>query len=223
LIDWQKIEEKVDKKISIEVKVLLELKSKIDNLEQNSVQIKKEFEKIAEELKVTKSKLSGREKSLIQLTEKRSSARKTLDKIREDKLYSDIQVTKLSAKVSDLKTKLAESVEDASNLEKQLKTKAEKSEQIEGKAKKLLEKEKEMQKISLIVKQREKEIEFLKKNFEVEKGKTEYQIKRVMSIEANIARADKILKLLNRVKQSTVNKGFISDKELEQFLIEIED
>ena len=81
----------------------------------------------------------------------------------------------------------------------------------------------EIQKIKSTVEQREQEIEFLKKNLEVEKGKTEFQIKRVMSIETNIARADKVLKLLNKIKQSAMIQGFISDKELEQFLIEIED
>ena len=82
--------------------------------------------------------------------------------------------------------------------------------------KKLLEKEKTIQNSNTIVDQRDKEIEFLKKNLEVEKGKTSYQIKRVESIEAQIAKSENILSIINKMQDLLDVKGFISDKEFEE-------
>ncbi len=92
-----------------------------------------------------------------------------------------------------------------------------------GKAKELLGKEKEIQNFKTIIEQRDKEIEFLKKNLEVEKGKTSYQMKRVESIEAQIIMAENVLKIITKIKDSIGIKGFLSDKELESILIEIKE
>jgi len=185
--------------------------------------------------------LSEREKSLIQLTEKRSSARNSHDKIKEEKLHADIEVTKLTAAKSELEKKLAESTGKIIVLEGQLNNIVTKFEEIErkilvkekenqhreeemlGKAKKLLEKEKGIQNYKSIIEQRDKEIEFLKKNLEVEKGKTSYQMKRVESIEAQIIMAENVLKIITKIKDSIGIKGFLSDKDLESFLTEIKE
>ena len=92
-----------------------------------------------------------------------------------------------------------------------------------GKAKELLEKEKGIQNYKSIIEQRDKEIEFLKKNLEVEKGKTSYQMKRVESIEAQIIMAENVLKIITKIKDSIGIKGFLSDKDLESFLTEIKE
>ena len=201
----------------------------------------KELEEVKDELKKTKDKLSEREKSLIQLTEKRSSARNSHDKIKEEKLHADIEVTKLTAAKSELEKKLAESTEKIIVLEGQLNNIVTKFEEIErkilakekenqhreeemlGKAKELLEKEKGIQNYKSIIEQRDKEIEFLKKNLEVEKGKTSYQMKRVESIEAQIIMAENVLKIITKIKDSIGIKGFLSDKDLESFLTEIKE
>ena len=198
----------------------------------------KELEEVKDELKKTKDKLSEREKSLIQLTEKRSSARNSHDKIKEEKLHADIEVTKLTAAKSALEKKLAESTEKIIVLEGQLNNIVIKFEEIEqkilakeknnlhkeedmlGKAKEILEKESEIQNIKSIIAQRDKEIEFLKKNLEVEKGKTSYQAKRVESIEAQMIMAENVFKIITKIKELIGVKGFLSDKELEGLLSE---
>ena len=63
--------------------------------------------------------------------------------------------------------------------------------------------------------QRDKEIDFLKKNLEVEKGKTSYQIKQVEALEANIAKSESIIGMINKIKELLHVKGFLSDKEFE--------
>jgi chromosome segregation ATPase len=199
------------------------------------------LEEVKDELKITKVILAEREKSLIRLTEKRSSAREPIDKIKEEKLHADIEVTKLSAAKSELEKKLAEATEKITVLEGQLNNIVIKFEKVEhkiltkekdnqhreevmlGKAKVLLEKEKEIQNFKTIIEQRNKEIEFLKKNLEVEKGKTSYQMKRVESIEAQIIMAENVLKIITKIKDSIGIKGFLSDKELESILIEIKE
>ena len=75
MIDWGLAEEKPGKKQSIEGKKLLELRMKSNDLEKSISQRDKELQEVKDELKITKDKLTGREKSLILLTEKRSSAR----------------------------------------------------------------------------------------------------------------------------------------------------
>ncbi len=241
MIDWGLAEEKPDKKQSIEGKKLLEFRSKINDLEQSISQKNKELGEVIDELKITKDKLTGREKSLIQLTEKRSSARKSIDKVKEEKLHADIEVTKLSAAKSELEKKLAEGTQKITTLESQLshitmkfeeigqkiltkeKDDQYKEEEMLRKAKKRLKQEKEIQNIKTIIDQRDKEIEFLKKNLQVEKGKTSYQMKRVESIEAQIIMAENVLKIITKIKDSIGIKGFLSDKELESILIEIKE
>ncbi|GAJ18320.1 unnamed protein product, partial [marine sediment metagenome] len=96
-IDWTKIEESPKKKHSVEGNTLLDFRARIEDLERRLNQLVKELEKQSEDLETVKKKLVGREKSLLQLTEKRSTARKTLDKINEEKLHADIKVTQSRA------------------------------------------------------------------------------------------------------------------------------
>lgn len=83
-IDWTKVEETPKKKHSVEGNTLLDFRARNEDLELRINQLVKELEKQSEELENVKKKLVGREKSLIQLTEKRSTARKSLDKIKEE-------------------------------------------------------------------------------------------------------------------------------------------
>ncbi|MHA1931539.1 MAG: hypothetical protein ACW96X_03310, partial [Promethearchaeota archaeon] len=139
---------------------------------------------------------------------------------------------------SDLEKKLVESTEKITVLEGQLNNIAMKFEEIEnkiltkeredqhreeemlGKAKEILGKEKEIQNSKSIINQRDKEIEFLKKNLEVEKGKTSYQAKRVESIETQMVMAENVFKIITKIKELMGVKGFLSDKELEGLLSE---
>jgi uncharacterized protein (DUF3084 family) len=93
-------------------------------------------------------------------------------------------------------------------------------EEMLGKAKEILGKEKEIQNSKSIINQRDKEIEFLKKNLEVEKGKTSYQAKRVESIETQMVMAENVFKIITKIKELMGVKGFLSDKELEGLLSE---
>ncbi|MHA2399446.1 MAG: hypothetical protein ACXADU_11235 [Promethearchaeota archaeon] len=232
-LDWGKIEERPEKKYLVEGKSLLEMRSEIGALKQ-------ELNQVMEEFKRTKEKLVGREKSLIQLTEKKSSARKSLDKIKEEKLHSEIEVTKLTAANSDLKTKLNGSMEKILTLENQLKAATTNTEQFESKilvkekeiqikeeemlkkAKESLVKDKDIQNIKSKLEQRDKEIEFLQKNLKVEREKMNVQIKKSESFEAKMATAINALRVIARIKELMHVKGFLSDKELEPLLDEIE-
>ncbi|MFW9825210.1 MAG: hypothetical protein ACFFE4_19875, partial [Candidatus Thorarchaeota archaeon] len=171
----------------------------------------------------------------------KSTARKSLDKIKEEKLHADIQVTKLTVANAELEEKLTEANDKITALEGQLHKVVSKFEEIEqrilekekedqsreeeslSKTKEILEKEQAIQKHKTIIEQRDKEIEFLKKNLEVEKGKTAYQIKRIESIEAQIIMAENVLKIITKIKELIGVKGFLSDKELESILVEIEE
>ena len=240
-IDWSKVEENPKKKHSVEGRILLDFRVRNEDLEQRINQLVKELEMQSEDLGIVKKKLVGREKSLIQLTEKRSTARKSFDKIKEEKLHTDIKITQLTAAKSDLEKQRDENIKKITTLEGQLKTNAKnseefgekivikerqlqtKEEEMLNKTKDLLTKEKEIQNMNSLLDQRNKEIDFLKKNLEVEKGKTSYQIKRVESIEAQIAKSESILSIIKKIKDLIDVKGFLSDKEFEPLLNEIID
>lgn len=239
-IDWARVEENPKKKVSVEGKILIDFRVRNEDLEQRISQLVKELEKMVEDIEITKKKLAGREKSLIQLTEKKSTARKSLDKVKEEKLHADIKVTQLTAAKSDLEEKLNASTKKITTLESQLKLAVKNSEEVEqkilrkekeiqtkegdmlSKAKDLLDKEKIIQNSNSLLGQRDKEIEFLKKNLEVEKGKTSYQIKRIESIEAQIAKSENIFGLIKKIKDLLDVKGFLSDKEFEEIYASIQ-
>ena len=231
-LDWIKIEERPEKKYAVEGKSLLELNSQIEAL-------KRELNQTMNEFKRTKEKLVGREKSLIHLTEKKSTARKSLDKIKEEKLHADIEVAKLTAVNTNLKMKLDESIEKIMTIENQLKGAVESTEVVQSrilikekeiqnkeevmleKAKESLSKDKDIQNIKNKLKQRDKEIEFLKKNLKVEREKMNVQIKKFESFEARMATAINALMVISKIKELIKIKGFVSDKELEPLLEEL--
>ncbi len=63
-VDWSKATEKPDKKQAVEGRFLLDLRSKIDDLEQKLKQKEQKIEKLSKELNGTKEKLSEKEKSI---------------------------------------------------------------------------------------------------------------------------------------------------------------
>ena len=78
------------------------------------------MKKANSELKTTKGKLAGREKSLTDITERKSTARKSLDQIKEEKLHVDIEISKLATIKANLEEKLTEAIAKITNLEKQI-------------------------------------------------------------------------------------------------------
>ena len=115
-IDWAKIEEKPNKKIAVEGKLLLEKRSKIKSLEQDLKREQENLRRTTDELKITKEKLAGREKSLTEITERKSTARKSLSHIKEEKLHADIEIAKLQSTNTSLEEKLTEAVSEAKML-----------------------------------------------------------------------------------------------------------
>ena len=235
-IDWTKAEERPDKKLSIEGKYLLELRNKINELEQVLIKKQEELERITSEWKITKDKLAGREISLTELTERRSSARKSLDKVKEQKLHTDIEVTKLRAAKAELGKKLTEAVAKITNLEKQLSVNVRNSEEMErkilikeiniqnkeqdmlDKVKELLKKDEEIKGYKNEINNRDKDIEFLKEELKKEMNKTYEQIKKYTTFELQTSKAIRAAEILSQIKSSIQVKGWLADKELEELL-----
>lgn len=233
-IDWTKAEEKPEKKLSVEGKYLLELRTQAKDLEQELTKKQTELEKNLAEWKITREKLAGREKSLTELTERRSLARNSLDKVKEQKLHTDIELAKLRASKSELDKKLTDAVAKITNLEKQLSVNVRNSEEMErkllikeiyiqnkeqdmlDKAKELLKKDEELKTLKNELTNRDKDIEFLKEELKKEMNKTNEEIKRFKTFEIQTTKAMKASELLSQIKSSIQVKGFLTDKEFEQ-------
>ena len=102
MIPWEKIESKPEKKFAVEGRVLLDFRAKMVELERDLSLKKQDLRKIIEDLKDTQRKLSGREKSLVKMTEKFTAAKKNLDSVSEQKLDVDIELTKLKPSLEEV-------------------------------------------------------------------------------------------------------------------------
>jgi chromosome segregation ATPase len=235
-IDWAKAEEKPDKKVSIEGKILLEFKSKIKELEIELEKKHQNLAKILNDLDATKDKLAGRERSLTELTERKSKARKSHDQIKEEKLHADIEIAKLTSEKSNLEQKLTEAVAKITALENHLNNNTTKSTEIEQKilsknkeiqtleeerlkkANELLDKEQEIQKLKSELDNKAEEMESLKKKLNEEKQFTGEQIKKYKALETQVSQAVVSNEIIEKVKKLMELKGFLSEKELESLL-----
>jgi len=204
----------------VEGRYLLDLRTKINDLEQKLIQSINELEKANDEIKITKEKLVGREKSLLELTERRSSAKKTLDKVQEEKLHTDIEVTKLKSKESELEKNLTEAVAKITTLESQLNFTSEKASEIEQK---INFKEKEVQNLKNDLKRKDIELESLKSNLEAKNNKNNELINRINSLEIQFLEAKTSPRIMIKIREVLEHKGFITDKELEQLIKDLED
>jgi chromosome segregation ATPase len=240
-IDWAKAEEKPEKKLSVEGQILLEFRSKIKELELELETIHQNLAKALNELDSTKDKLAGRERSLTELTERKSIARKSHDQIKEEKLHADIEIAKLSTDKSSLEEKLTESVAKITALENQLNKFTTKSTEIDEKiltkdkeiqnleeerlhkVKELLNKEQEIQKLKTEIDHKNEEIVTLKQKLNEEKEFTDDQIKKYKDFEAQVSKAVLSTEIIEKIKKLMELKGFLSDKELESLLNETEE
>ena len=107
-IDWEKCEIAPQRAQKVEGRILLDLRAKVNQLEHDLALSKEQLRKSKEEFRETQKKLTGREKSLVKITEKFSSAKKNLDNVAEQKLNVDIKLTKLKPEISELKKQLSE-------------------------------------------------------------------------------------------------------------------
>jgi len=89
-------------------------------LERELTKNQEELQKTKEKLKETHNKLIGREKSLVKISEKFSSAKENLDSVSENKLHSDIELTRLKPMLEELKAKFIEANDNISNLRSEL-------------------------------------------------------------------------------------------------------
>ena len=102
-IDWERAEIAPDKVQKIEGRILLDLRAKINELERDLIKNKDDLRKTKESLKEVQTKLSGREKSLVKITEKFSAAKKNLDIVQEG-MWMVVNGTKGTARGSSLET-----------------------------------------------------------------------------------------------------------------------
>lgn len=207
-------------------------------MEQKLTLYQTQVEKTKSELQITKEKLAGREENLIELTKRRSSARKSLDKVKEQKLHTDIEITKLRSIKLDLEKKLTDAVAKITNLEKQLIVNVRNSEEMErkilikeieiqnkeqemlNKIKALLKKDEEIQNLKIEITDRDKEIELLKEEINNQINKTNVEIKKFSAFEVQLSEANTASIILDKIKELVIVKGFLSDKEFEYLIKE---
>ncbi|MCK4286231.1 MAG: hypothetical protein KAX18_08505, partial [Candidatus Lokiarchaeota archaeon] len=87
-IDWIKAESRPEKKLSVEGKFLLDLRSKINNIEKQLAQKTKDLEKTSSDLKTTREKLTEVEKIAEEKTQSFAETKKNFERAKEEKLYA---------------------------------------------------------------------------------------------------------------------------------------
>lgn len=236
-IDWARAEERPDKKLSVEGKFLLDLRSRINNIEKQLVQKTKDLEKASSDLKTNQEKLIETKKIAEQKTQSLTEAQKNFERVREEKLYADAEITKLKNSKLEIEKKLAETEPKITELENKLKDSSLKADTIEkekGDVRSNLEKEKFSLKEDL--QQKENEIADLKKEVqttisekyvEIESLKNENEAQateittlkqKIESFEDSISEAKGAPQLMEEVKNIMTHKGFLSDREFDDLL-----
>ncbi|MFX1551138.1 MAG: hypothetical protein ACFFB9_12330, partial [Promethearchaeota archaeon] len=90
------------------------------------------------------------------------------------------------------------------------------------KVKDLLNKDKEIQDLKITINHKDEEIDNLKCKLEEEKKFTDNQIKKFQDFEIQVSKAVLSTQVIEKIKKLMELKGFLSDKELESFLNEME-
>ena len=225
-IDWARAEERPDKKLSVEGKVLLDLRSKINSLEKQLTQNKKDLERTSLELKTSKERLSEYERKAEGFDEKLASLTKDYERAKEEKLYADAEINKMKSSKSDIETKLSESKSTITEVEAKLKESSTiiemlKREIEEGKEN-LQQKINEIEgfKSDLQKASSDKYVETETLREEKEAGDKEIIAlkQKIMSLEDTIGEAKGAPQLIESIKDIMITKGFLSDREFDALL-----
>ncbi len=193
------------------------------------------------DLNETKEKLAGREKSLTELTERKSIARRSLDQIKEEKLHTDIQLAKLitdktkleeynkdyNTKITDLENMLNKATKRNSKMEEKILLRDKEmqniQEEILKKKKEILNKDKEIQNLKDEIERFKNHYKLLEQELKEQVKKTKIEIKKFVDFKNEMSKAIMTQKIISKIKKLMKTKGFLSDKEFESFLNEIEE
>lgn len=214
-IDWEKCEIAPQKAQKVEGRILLDLRAKVNQLEHDLALSKEQLRKSKEEFKETYKKLTGREKSLVKITEKFSSAKKNLDNVAEQKLHVDIELTKLKPHISELKKQLSEANASIIQLQQEFKFSTEKTNEMEQ-AVRFKDKMIETQRDDL--RKRNGEIDRLKDQIAINQNENDKFIEKIKSLERQLAEVESAPEILEKIRESMMHKGFLSDKEFEKIM-----
>jgi chromosome segregation ATPase len=218
-IDWEKCEVAPQKAQKVEGRILLDLRAKVNQLEHDLALSKDQLRKSMEQFRETQKKLTGREKSLVKITEKFSSAKKNLDRVAEQKLNVDIELTKLKAQTSELERQLSEAKANVIQLKQEFKFSTEKTNEMEQSFKfkdKMLETQKED------LRKRNGEIDRLKDQLATNQNENEKSIEKIKSLERQLAEVESSPEILEEIREAMTHKGFLSDKEFEKIIAKFE-
>jgi len=114
---------------------------------------------------------------------------------------------------------LKEANNTITNLERELKFISEKNNEMEQ-SMKFKDKQIENSKEEML--EKKKEIENLNENIKIKQKETEELIKKINSLESRLTEVKATPKILDRIRDTMVHKGFISDRELDNIFKEFE-
>ena len=226
-IDWDRISEKPEKAYKVEGRFLLDLRTKINDLEQQLKIKTDKLDRATNELNETKEKLTGREKSLSEKTEELSAIKKELGSLKEEKEKIDKEVVSLKSNKSDLEKRLSE-LESLKELESKMKDLQEDMEQrereLEGVKKdlqqtisdKYVEIESLKNDLNKVIQDKEEEIVKSKNESLSKEKEVEALHLKIKSLEDYIAEAKGAPQVIEEIKELMAHNGFLSDKELEE-------
>ncbi|MFW9946828.1 MAG: hypothetical protein ACFFDX_08370 [Candidatus Odinarchaeota archaeon] len=214
-IDWEKCEIAPQKTQKVEGRILLDLRAKVNQLEHDLALSKEQLRKSNEEFKETYKKLTGREKSLVKITEKFSSAKKNLDNVAEQKLNVDIELTKLKPKISELEKQLTEANARIKQLQQECKFSTEKTNEMEQSIRfknKMIETQKEE------LQKKNGEIDRLRDQIALNQNENKMFIEKIKSFERQLSEVESAPEILKKIREAMMHKGFLSDKEFEKII-----
>lgn len=134
-----------------------------------------------------------------------------LDSVSENKLKTDIELTKLKPKLDELQKLLSEANDTISNLKTELNFAKEKALEMEHNIK---FKEKAIENSKSDLEERKKEIDNLTEIAKLNQKETKELIDKIKSLEIKLSEIKSTPKVLERIKEMMAHKGFLSDKEL---------
>ncbi|MHA1455395.1 MAG: hypothetical protein ACTSXN_11080 [Promethearchaeota archaeon] len=219
-----------EKSLKIEGRLLLDIRAKTDELEKELAKTKEQLQNSIEELKKTSTKLYGREKSLVKMNEKFTASKKKLDLVSEQKLVVDIKLTKLEPQINDLQ---AENRKLKADFDIQISELNAKITELQGELKFLNEKNAELTQ-QLIFKSKavethkkevgEKMEEFssMKVKLNISQQETQQLVEKIKKLEKKLSEIEGSPRILNKINEMMVHKGFLSDRELSDIKKEFE-
>ncbi len=214
-IDWAKAEARPDKKLSIEGKVLLDLRSKINSLEKQLAQKIKDLEKSSGDLKTTKETLSETKKKDENLEESINSLKKNFERVKEEKLYAEAEINKLKSAKQALESKLNESSSKISEVENELKEKEDIKADLQQKINEIESLKSDLQKA---VSDKYVEVETIKEERDAKLKEVKELNEKVTLLEQTIGEAKGAPQLIENIKDIMIHKGFLSDREFDDLL-----